>query len=313
MAAPSSAKYPASNLSALVLTAGLGTRLAPLTSLVAKPAVPLAGRTLIEHVLEWLRTQQIVDVVLNLHHLPHTITGVIGDGAHLGMRVRYSWEPVVLGSAGGPRRALSLMHSDPFLIVNGDTLCEVDINSLRQAFDAYPTDVLMAVVPNPAPLHYNGIVLDDERRVTAFVPKGPKAAGSWHFTGVQIARASVFAGLRDGEPTETVAGIYRAMVAEAPGRVSGLPVQTRFLDVGTPADYLAAAVTLAGGDDRRLVDRDAAVDPRARLSRTIVWPQGRVDAGAQLRDCIVASGAVVGGDVIARKTLFMPGAITAIP
>ena len=65
---------------------------------------------LIERLLEWLRREGVRDVVLNLHHLPHTITRVVGDGAHLGLRARYSWEPVILGSAGGPRRALPLLE-----------------------------------------------------------------------------------------------------------------------------------------------------------------------------------------------------------
>ena len=76
-------------LPTIVLTAGLGTRLDPITRLVAKPAVPVGGRTLIEHVLEWLRGQQVFDVVLNLHHRPETITAALGDGSHLGMRARY--------------------------------------------------------------------------------------------------------------------------------------------------------------------------------------------------------------------------------
>src|SRR5262245_16638046 len=120
-------------LPALVLTAGQGTRLDPLTRLVAKAAVPLGGRTLIEHVLDWVRTQGVVDVVLNLHHLPATITSVVGDGVHLGMSVRYSWEQPLLGSAGGPRRALPLVDSDEFLIVNGDTLSDFAFDPMIEA------------------------------------------------------------------------------------------------------------------------------------------------------------------------------------
>src|SRR6188474_919178 len=104
-------------LPALVLAAGQGTRLDPLTRLTAKAAVPLGGRTLIEHVLDWVKEQGVVEVVMNLHHLPATITSVVGDGAHLGLSIRYSWEQPLLGSAGGPRRALPLLASDEFLMV----------------------------------------------------------------------------------------------------------------------------------------------------------------------------------------------------
>jgi NDP-sugar pyrophosphorylase family protein len=228
---------------ALLLTAGIGSRLDPLTRLVAKPAVPLGDRTLVEHILAWIGRQGITDVVMNLHHRPASLTAIVGDGAHLGLRVRYSWEDPLLGSAGGPRRALPLVDSDPFLIVNGDTLCDFDLAPLIAAHAASRADVTMAVVPNPAPDHYNGMAVDSEGRVTGFLPRG-RAAGTWHFIGVQVAQARVFAGLRDGVPSETVAGFYRDIIAREPGAIRAWPAPTSFLDVGTPRDYLAAALRL---------------------------------------------------------------------
>src|SRR3954463_8128959 len=121
---------------ALVLTAGLGTRLRPLTDVRAKPAIPVAGEAMIRRIVRSLAGHGIDDVVLNLHHLPHTLTAVVGDGGDLGARVRYSWEqPEVLGSAGGPRHALSMMDAGSFFIVNGDTLTDVDVNALAAAHE----------------------------------------------------------------------------------------------------------------------------------------------------------------------------------
>ena len=100
---------------ALVLAAGLGTRLRPLTFCRAKAAVPVAGVPLICRHLTRLAARGVRDVVVNLHHRPNTITGVVGDGAALGCRVRYSWERVLLGSAGGPRRAPPGFHWGHFL------------------------------------------------------------------------------------------------------------------------------------------------------------------------------------------------------
>jgi len=96
---------------ALVLTAGLATRLRPLSFVRAKAALPVAGVPLIRRILSTLADAGTTDVVLNLHHLPHTLTALVGDGADLGLRVRYSWESPVLGSAGGPRRAVPLLGS----------------------------------------------------------------------------------------------------------------------------------------------------------------------------------------------------------
>src|SRR6476620_11047959 len=115
---------------ALVLTAGLATRLRPLSWVRAKAALPVGDRVIIQRILQWLAAQGVAEAVLNLHHLPHTISGILGDGAAEGLRVRYSWEMPVLGSAGGPRRALPLLSDRTFLIINGDTLTNVDIGAL---------------------------------------------------------------------------------------------------------------------------------------------------------------------------------------
>ena len=122
---------------ALVLTAGLGTRLRPLTYVRAKPAIPVAGEPLIRRIIAWLAGRGIRDLVLNLHHLPETLTAVVGDGADLDARVRYSWEqPVVLGSAGGPHLALPLIAAYTFFIVNGDTITDVDPRSVFRSHAA---------------------------------------------------------------------------------------------------------------------------------------------------------------------------------
>ncbi len=282
-----------STLPALVLAAGQGTRLDPLTRLTAKAAVPLGRRTLIEHVLEWVRNQGVVDVVMNLHHLPATITSVVGDGAHLGVSIRYSWEQPLLGSAGGPRRAAPLLASDEFLIVNGDTLCTFDVAPMVDAHTRSGADVTMAVVPNPDPNHYNGLVVDDGGVVTGFRPRG-QAEGTWHFIGVQVARSSAFADVPDGVPSETVAGFYRDVIRDTPGRIRAWHARTSFLDVGTPRDYLQAA----------LVDLSS---PAGR--RVVIWPDAHVEDGADLDECIVAGPVHVPSGFRARSAVLVPEAI----
>ncbi len=112
---------------ALVLTAGFGKRLRPLSAIRAKPAVPVAGEPLVHRLLRWLVGQGVQDAVLNLHYLPNTITGVVGDGSGLGIRIRYTWEPRLLGSAGGPRAMLPLLDPGSTFILNGDTLTDMSL------------------------------------------------------------------------------------------------------------------------------------------------------------------------------------------
>ena len=287
-------------LPALVLTAGLGKRLDPITRLVAKPAVPLGDRTLIERVLAWLERQCVRDLVLNLHHRPETIAAVVGDGTHLGVRVRYTWEQPVLGSAGGPRRALPLIDAETFLIVNGDTLSDVDLAAMYDAHQRSGAEVTMAVVPNPAPDHYNGMAIDDDGVVLGFVPKG-EAAGTWHFIGIQIVSRRIFEPLADGVPAETVAGLYRDIVRQSPGRIHALPVQTTFLDVGTPRDYLAAAATFPLPP--------AHIHASSRVVDSIIWPDARVAPGVDLQNCIVAGRIEIPEDFRASDCVLMPASV----
>jgi NDP-sugar pyrophosphorylase family protein len=151
-----------------VLTAGLGTRLRPLTDVRAKPAIPVAGEPMIRRIITWLAARGVTDLVLNLHHLPHTLTAVVGDARDLGVRVRYSWEqPTILGSAGGPRHAAAIVEADPFLIVNGDTLTDIDVEALVGAHARSAALVTLALVPNREFERYGGVKLDANGDVRA--------------------------------------------------------------------------------------------------------------------------------------------------
>jgi mannose-1-phosphate guanylyltransferase len=199
------------SLPALLLTAGFGKRLRPLSEVRAKPAMPVAGEALVRRILRWLAAAGVRRTVLNLHHLPDTITAMVGDGADLGLSVRYSWEHPVLGSAGGPRRALPLLDTDRFLIVNGDTLTDLDLDGLIVEHERSGALVTMTVIPNPDPDRYGGVMVDDAGAVTGFVRRrtpGP----SWHFVGIQAACATAFAGLSPDEPSESVSWLYPALM-----------------------------------------------------------------------------------------------------
>jgi mannose-1-phosphate guanylyltransferase len=293
------------SLPTIVLTAGLGTRLDPITRVMAKAAVPMAGKTLVERVLGWLKRQGVEDVVLNLHHKPETITAIVGDGAELGLRVRYSWEREILGSAGGPQLALTLWPglNGPCLIVNGDTLTDLALEPLIDAHRGSGARVTMAVIGNPRPDHYNGIRADAHNAVTGFIPKG-HTEPSWHFVGIQVVDPTIFDRLPSGQPAETVSGIYRDLVEESPGAVKVFPVAVPFLDVGTPADYIDAVLRLARSDV--VVEGNAYVDPTAVLQRCVVWNGANVGAQARLTDCVVLSGASVPANTIATGRTFQP-------
>jgi len=281
---------------ALVLTAGLATRLRPLSYVRAKAALPVAGDALIRRILRQLAAAGVTDAVLNLHHKPETVAAAVGDGADLGLRVRYSWEaPVALGSAGGPRHALQLLDSDTFLIVNGDTLTSVDIGKIIDEHRRTGAVVTMALIRNTEPEKYGGVRVDADGAITGFVPRGTPQP-SCHFVGVQVARASAFASLPDNVPHESVVALYPALMASTPGSVRGFVTDATFMDIGTPADYLNTSLILAAQEGSRLVGARARIAPNARVERSILWDDVEIGEGAFLRECIVTDGVHVPAD-----------------
>jgi NDP-sugar pyrophosphorylase family protein len=308
---------------ALVLTAGLGTRLRPLTDVRAKPAIPVAGEPMIRRIIAWLASHGVDDLVLNLHHRPETLTAVVGDGADLGARVRYSWEhPRILGSAGGPRVAAPIVGAETFFLINGDTLTDVDLARVGEAHAAGGALVTLALVPNREFLRYGGVRLDGGDRVAGFAPRGPASEGSYHFIGVQVVHRSVFDAVTPGEPAASIGGVYDALLASRPGSVRGFICDAAFRDVGTVADYwrtseaFASSATDAGPDGSPAAPgataHRARIDPSARVTRSILWDDVVVHAGATLDQCIVTDGVAVPAGAEYRRAVLMQGDGTTI-
>jgi mannose-1-phosphate guanylyltransferase len=281
---------------AVVLTAGLGTRLRPLTDVRAKPAMPVAGAPMIRRIITWLVSQGVDDLVLNLHHRPETLTAVVGDGADLGARVRYSWEqPRLLGSAGGPRLARPMLGAGTFLIVNGDTLTDVDLVRLAGAHVASGALVTLALVPNREFTRYGGVQLDGDHGVTGFARAGPSSEGSYHYIGVQVVHGAVFDSVKQGEAASSIGGVYDTVIASRPGAVRGFVCDAEFWDVGTVADYwrTSEAFVAKSGSVSSSAGRGSRIDPTARVTRSILWDDVVVEPGAVVDGCIVTDGVCV--------------------
>ena|SRR5436309_1429332 len=284
---------------ALLLCAGLGTRLRPLTRVRAKAAVPVDGEPLVRRVIAWLESAGIRDLVVNLHHRPESVAAVVGDGSDLGVRVRYSWEQPVLGSAGGPRRALPLLTEGdtarPFLLVNGDTLTDVDVEALLREHTRSGALVTMALIPNPRPDKYGGVLLDEDGAVTGFTRRGMPGP-SFHFIGVQAAQADAFASLTDGVAVESVGALYPELMRARPRSVRGFVSTASFQDIGTPADLLQTSLALAALDGRAGRPghgERVTIAPDARVERSLLWDDVAVGAGAHVHECILADGVTI--------------------
>lgn len=304
--------------SALVLTAGLGTRLRPLTLVRAKPAVPVAGVPIVIRIVRWLADAGIRDLVLNLHYRPESIVSLLGDGGGLGVRIRYSWEQPVLGSAGGPRLAAPIVGADPFLIVNGDTLTDLDLGALADTHRRSGALVTLALVPNDAPGRYGGVRLGPDHQVIGFAKRGAEAVGTYHFVGVQVASAAAFQPVARGEFANSVGGVYDRLIAERPGSVAGHVTRAGFWDIGSVNDYWQTSLAFAAAAGEPAAPgrgHDVAIAPGASVHRSILWDHVAVGPDAMLDECIVTDNVVVPpGARFARSILVAgPDGVEATP
>ncbi|MCB1801799.1 MAG: nucleotidyltransferase family protein [Gammaproteobacteria bacterium] len=207
---------------AMILAAGRGERMRPLTDHTPKPLLPLAGRPLIAWQIERLVAAGITDLVINHAHLGQMIEDALGDGAKFGAHIRYSAEGEgrALETGGGVFRALPLVGSDPFLVVNGDIWHDIDLARLCLADDDLAQ---LVMVDNPAQHPKGDFRLSNGRL-------------DWHgeprltFSGVGIYRPALFADCKPG--AFPLAPLLRA--AMDAGRVSGVWHRGQWVDVGTP-------------------------------------------------------------------------------
>jgi NDP-sugar pyrophosphorylase family protein len=301
-------------MKAMVLAAGLGTRMRPLSDLLAKPALPVLNRPLLQWTLEWLAREGVRDVVVNTHHLKESVERAAAAGRRFGLRVRFSHEPLILGSGGGPRRVREFFGGETALLVNGDCLFDFDLAALVERHGKAGALATLALKPNPDPRRYGPVVTGPGGLIRSIrrLPRPARGVVSL-FTGVQLVEAALFERLGDG-PCDIVPALYAPLLTEG-GRLLGVRVKGPWLDFGSPEYYLRSQIRLlAGAKGRRLrgslIDRSARVSPGARVrlsvvgagavvapravvARSVVWPKARVGGGARVEGCIVTSGARV--------------------
>jgi len=226
---------------ALILAAGEGRRLRPLTLERPKPMLPVAGLPALEHTIRWLRHHGITQVAINLWHRPEAVTGYLGDGSALGVAVSYSIERALLGTAGGAKRMGGGLR-EPFAVVYGDVLTDLDLGALMGFHLSRPAGPHLSMclyrVPNPTEC---GIVeLDETARVTRFVEKPAKGEvfSNLANSGILVMDPEVLDGVPAGEPFDFGGDLFPALLDQGiPMYGWPLPATAYLIDFGLPDKY----------------------------------------------------------------------------
>lgn len=223
----------------MILAAGLGKRLRPLTDQVPKPLLQAGGKTLIEHQLENIRAAGITEVVINTHHLSGQFEPLLGNGAQYGVSIAYSHERELLETGGGIKRALSLLGDEPFLVVSADTYIEFDFRKLLKDLPVGIEGRLLMTV-NP-PHHPRGDFALENNGVLML--SGDKHSGSMlTYTGIGVMSAALIT--RGSETRFALRRVFDESIAA--GCMQGLAHHGYWCDVGTQ-DRLAQLRLRLGG------------------------------------------------------------------
>jgi mannose-1-phosphate guanylyltransferase len=242
---------------AMVLAAGQGTRLRPLTDGMPKALVPVAGRPMIEYALLLLRHYGVRDIVINLHHLGEQIEARLGDGRSLGLTIRYSKEPELLDTGGGLLKAEEFLNDGSFIVINTDALIDVNLAALIGFHESSGAAATLVLRADPRADEFGSMDIDNSGRIIRFLDsKAPVEPADevrkLMFTGVQILEPRIFEHMRVHgvrRKFSTTRDTYPRMLG-AGERLYGFVFEGFWQDLGTPARIREAERELDAGRAR---------------------------------------------------------------
>lgn len=330
-------------MKAMILAAGLGTRLQPLTGRLPKPLLPLMLVPLLAHLLAQLRRQGVREVVVNGHHLADRLAAWLGDGRRWGLRAAFTHEAEILGTAGALKNARAHLQGAPFLVINADVLADFDLRSLWAWHRARGALVTMVVRPGLAAGDSRPVMVDEYDRVRQINGCPQQTAASLEcegmdFTGIQIVEPEVLDAIPAGRFVSTTADTYPLLLQQ------GQPIfayrhRGYWLDVGVPERYLRAHWDLLNGVLGAFWEEQLPAGSRIlrgtatqRVGGATLHPPVVVGAGATLghgarvgpyavlgsgcllgpnaavSESVLGDGAAVGGGAVLRRCILAPGA-----
>ncbi len=291
----------------MVLAAGLGTRLRPLTYEIPKPVVPVLGRPLCSYNLEFLRRHGVSAFVMNLHAHPKIVQQKVAGWAGRSVPVDFTFEPVILGTGGGIRNAAPLLGRDPFVAVNGDTVVRFPLDRALAFHRAQRALATLVLFPDPG-RRYTPVWVDGEDRITGFGRERGTGERTGFYTGCQIVDPQLLSRIPGPGASCIIRETYAPLAREG-APVFGFLCEGQFLEFGTVADYLEGTLSLLRGraGAQRL---PAGIPEGVTVKRPVyVSPGARVERGAALGPgAVLEDGCSVGENASVEEGIVWPGA-----
>jgi mannose-1-phosphate guanylyltransferase len=296
-------------MKAMILAAGLGTRLLPLTSRRPKPLVPVGNRPIIDHTINWLKANGVDEIIVNVHHHREQMGHYLDGGRPFGMKIHISEEPEILGTGGGLQKTRWFWDREPFIVVNGDILTDIDLTKVYQTHRGRD-DLVTLVLHDFAP--FNQIKLNGLKDILEINPQ--PEPGRLAFTGIHVLEPEVLDHIPGGRYS-CILECYRALIA-AKQSVRGYVVENPYWrDAGTIESYMEANRENLNGAPF-LLGRHCVVHEHARLTdwavlgyricvekgveiaRSVLWEDVTVKKGVRVIDAVVATPGPVTEDLV---------------
>ena len=299
-------------MKAMILAAGFGERLWPLTADRTKPALPVLGKPLVGYVAEYLARFGIKDVVVNLHHEPDSVRRSLGDGREFGVHLQYVYEPQILGTSGALDNARSLLENETFIVINGKLVTDIDLNAAVQHHREQNALATLVLKPNPARERFS-VVETHDGLITKFagMPAPPDTGGDppLMFTGIHIMEPRIFDYIPRAIFSDTVINVYPQAMAKSE-RIVAHVTDGLWYELSTLQRYLQISLALLR-DQRRDVFTGLApqIDTTAEVHDAVLWDDVTVDSGAKVRRAIIGDrvhikqGEVIEDAVVVRADL----------
>lgn len=275
----------------MILAAGFGTRLWPLTEERSKPSIPFMNRPLISYSVAYLASFGINEIIINLHHQPESIRQALGDGSAFGVRLHYSYEEEILGTSGAIDRVRDMFCDGDFVVVNGKIVTDIDLTSVMRTHAERDAIATLVLRQNAGRERFSIVEIDADNRIRRFAGFPEPGANSSEpplmFTGIQVLSPKILDYIPRNCFSHSTVHVYpRAM--EDQEAVIAHVAKGEWYEMSTLDRYLGASVAFLRKSEQRFVaGRGSTISDDSVIEDSVLWDDIVVESGCRLRQVVV--------------------------